>query len=224
MEKMEVAISIHPPRAGRDCPQSCCLTPWRYFNPPAPCGAGQRPRRIYYHLATYFNPPAPCGAGPAAQQRIPRRPCISIHPPRAGRDAYTSTYLTINRDFNPPAPCGAGLHETQRLWNDHTISIHPPRAGRDVALPHSSCIWEISIHPPRAGRDDDSKLAAVGSHYFNPPAPCGAGLYPHAGGSRRNGDFNPPAPCGAGHYQLQGNQKQKPISIHPPRAGRDDSW
>ena len=78
-------ISIHPPRAGRDV--KSCQSMYRngYFNPPAPCGAGQnklkftvtfqkfqstRPVRggtlmlfVVTCLSHYFNPPAPCGAG-----------------------------------------------------------------------------------------------------------------------------------------------------------------
>ena len=34
-------ISIHPPRAGRDLLQILRLGPLIYFNPPAPCGAGR---------------------------------------------------------------------------------------------------------------------------------------------------------------------------------------
>ena len=101
-------ISIHPPRAGRD--QALLHN-----------GEGCR----------YFNPPAPCGAGPELPLTNTQT-VISIHPPRAGRDlqpdfggimelVFQSTrpvrggtedaggLLLHLLDFNPPAPCGAGL-------------------------------------------------------------------------------------------------------------------
>ena len=34
-------------------------------------------------------------------------------------------------------------------------------------------------------------------------------------------DFNPPAPCGAGRCWCRATHSCLPISIHPPRAGRD---
>ena len=57
---------------------------------------------------------------------------ISIHAPRAGRDA--------GRDVVRP-----GEH----------ISIHAPRAGRDKGLSAQVKELKISIHAPRAGRDPD---------------------------------------------------------------------
>ena len=36
-----------------------------------------------------------------------------------------------------------------------------------------------------------------------------------------NQDFNPPAPCGAGLWTPALSLPFRPISIHPPRAGRD---
>ena len=36
-------ISIHPPLAGRDSLRWCRRCPAKYFNPPAPCGAGRLP-------------------------------------------------------------------------------------------------------------------------------------------------------------------------------------
>ena len=100
---------------------------------------------------------------------------ISIHAPRAGRDAA-------------------------RLWTSATvwmISIHAPRAGRDISTPTFSSIFaifqstrpvrgatvaqirleaidHISIHAPRAGRDRRGTAGRCIYPYFNPRAPCGA--------------------------------------------------
>ena len=123
---------------------------------------------------------------------------ISIHPPRAGRDIIGKKLNNRFSDFNPPAPCGAGHRDFKSMDKRVVISIHPPRAGRDRP--------KMPIAPPISN--------------FNPPAPCGAGLlfsvfllvimY-----------FNPPAPCGAGPTGTYKNTSPRPISIHPPRAGRD---
>ena len=67
---------------------------------------------------------------------IPKHPQstrgISIHAPRAGRDALRSVSLKVE-----------------------IISIHAPRAGRDKRFPRFTPVIPISIHAPRAGRDAD---------------------------------------------------------------------
>ena len=57
------AISIHPPREGRD-------------------PASGRPPGYLPH----FNPPSPCGEGPHVGSASSLIACVSIHPPRVGRD------------------------------------------------------------------------------------------------------------------------------------------
>ena len=101
------------------------------------------------------------------------------------------------------------------------ISIHPPHAGRDLeafdAEPEKPLFQ--STRPMRGGTHllHPELAEAI---YFNPPAPCGAGLEnflglgtliifqstrPMRGGTRARAaplicskNFNPPAPCGAG--------------------------
>ena len=101
------------------------------------------------------------------------------------------------------------------------ISIHPPRAGRDHHHPQRRDKYEISIHPPRAGRDFTWVTMCSVIWYFNPPAPCGAGLCNGGEIFRQSRHFNPPAPCGAGHRGRRRPCVKQDISIHPPRAGRD---
>ena len=145
--------------------------------------------------------------------------------------------------FNPPAPCGAGRYATAFNSNEDKFqSTRPVWGGTFInCLKLPSGI--ISIHPPRVGRDRRTFSASWIYLYFNPPAPCGAGL------ARRSSigafsDFNPPAPCGAGHViglwqalhkifqstrpvwggtlSIDQYTVNKPISIHPPRVGRDE--
>ena len=55
-------ISIHPPRVGWDSASAPDRSSTNYFNPPTPCGVGQRLYRIQ-RTYLYFNPPTPCGVG-----------------------------------------------------------------------------------------------------------------------------------------------------------------
>ena len=98
---------------------------------------------------------------------------ISIHAPRAGRDANT---------------------EANEARND--ISIHAPRAGRDKQSARRS--RTRSNFNPRApcGARRAKPVATIALVNFNPRAPCGARqLVTKLEGIRSN--FNPRAPCGA---------------------------
>ena len=148
-----------------------------------------------------------------------RRPQISIHAPRVGRDNGLALFiLSKTSNFNPRAPCGARqsklidrtgsllFQSTRPVWGatpaflalagEIDISIHAPRVGRDSHHPFYHKISTISIHAPRVGRDCRSDSARSLLRYFNPRAPCGARRQKR---SRRTiaMDFNPRAPCGA---------------------------
>ena len=125
-------ISIHPPRAGRDCIVAIQLSNGGNFNPPAPCGAG---------------PKALCDLGVCVD--------ISIHPPRAGRDSVRHLYAQYKGISIHPPRAGRDIYDAPRELIEF-ISIHPPRAGRDLRICcNSFALFLISIHPPRAGRDFD---------------------------------------------------------------------
>ena len=105
-----VSISIHAPRAGRDTVNAYNLSANTRFQSTRPVRGATRRKRRCNSLPQDFNPRAPCGArqniGRTSYLRLP----ISIHAPRAGRDA------------------SFGLSGSARSTN---ISIHAPRAGRD---------------------------------------------------------------------------------------------
>ena len=101
-------ISIHPPRAGRDgWPRAPRQSPMD-FNPPAPCGAGLEQLTMMCNCLK-FQSTRPVRGGTCRTKTCCLTMGISIHPPRAGRDAQ------------------AGLIQATTK-----ISIHPPRAGRDL--------------------------------------------------------------------------------------------
>ena len=79
--------------------------------------------------------------------------CISIHPPRAGRDPRTPPRTLTTNYFNPPAPCGAGLiQNVNGLFIPLFQSTRPVRGGTKSII-RRACSSSISIHPPHAGRD-----------------------------------------------------------------------
>ena len=146
--------------------------------------------------------------------------CISIHPPRAGRDKSGAIVSDWESGFQSTRPVRGGTRFSKNKTGCEIISIHPPRAGRDIG---------------RNSRQNDN-------NYFNPPAPCGAGRYlvlmevgsilisihpPRAGRDQRNSAYlanlmisiHPPRAGRDGRVgQFCGGCG---ISIHPPRAGRD---
>ena len=140
---------------------------------------------------------------------------ISIHPPRAGRDYMEWRDGLTCWNFNPPAPCGAGQLGAI-LACKHILfqSTRPVRGGTHRDTRSSGQDRFQSTRPVRGG------TYGLSTHFFNPPAPCGAGPLPWPR-QLLTGDFNPPAPCGAGRNVAALSVHGERISIHPPRAGRD---
>ena len=171
--KRDIVISIHPPLAGRDAHCACPRSAANISIHPPLAGRDLKQQPSQSNQKN-FNPPAPCGAGPPFLYHSFTKIYISIHPPLAGRDSSKDDADTVMR-----------------------ISIHPPLAGRDTAFLRDTLSRAISIHPPLAGRDiqflDDFRRAkfqstrplrggtcnplphVVSFPHFNPPAPCGAG-------------------------------------------------
>ena len=58
-------------------------------------------------------------------------------------------------------------------------------------------------------------------HKFQSTLPVWGGTAGVAYRAVGNVDFNPPSPCGEGLYKLMYNKDTVKISIHPPRVGRD---
>ena len=109
LEKLEtrlLEVSIHAPRAGRDC----CVDVFSYmrlcFNPRAPCGARQEEDEEDTDVYTFQSTRPVRGAtiGNRGRKLIT---VVSIHAPRAGRDSHARKSRSHPGSFNPRAPCGA---------------------------------------------------------------------------------------------------------------------
>ena len=215
-------ISIHPPRAGRDLGAKLPGVRGGHFNPPAPCGAGpvcldaqsrfvqfQSTRPVRGGTAAterrcaptaYFNPPAPCGAGPyLLGNGVTFAEFQSTRPVRGGTMCGRARGLQ-RLDFNPPAPCGAGRIGMGPTISQHRISIHPPRAGRDGVCGRTvdSCTKFQSTRPVRGGTCKARFKVSFGA-------------------------FQSTRPVRGGTCRCRASRSCPPISIHPPRAGRDQA-
>ena len=147
----------------------------------------------------YFNPPAPCGAGPQIQAAYePINQFQSTRPVRGGTHDKRAYTQIVN--FNPPAPCGAGHFPVFNYHNSRLISIHPPRAGRDQGRQQKRGADHDFNPPAPCGAGLCCAKIQRKKKYFNPPAPCGAGRGSFLYLVSNSLYFNPPAPCGAGRY------------------------
>ena len=233
-------VSIHAPRAGRDCGSCRCAIVASRFNPRAPCGA----RRFISAAFTYivlFQSTRPVRGATIARFHIPRvnefqstrpvrgatirlipllrRERVSIHAPRAGRDASAPCACRALRCFNPRAPCGARLLYGSQSSDLKSFNPRAPCGARQFPLSEGSR-GGVSIHAPRAGRDfhlcDNTDFPIS----FNPRAPCGAR---HVGSSvgHQSFGFQSTRPVRGATTPGSIGAYSKAVSIHAPRAGRD---
>ena len=122
-------------------------------------------------------------------------------------------------------------------------STRPVRGATSTSTRCSTNAKGISIHAPRAGRDERAAQCCRSPRYFNPRAPCGARRVDCLTYIQHQ-NFNPRAPCGArlcdyldaeADYKFQSTRPVRGatglkrsdfanyhISIHAPRAGRDN--
>ena len=113
---IDLIVSIHAPRAGRDCPDHVAKARGTRFNPRAPRGA--RPEDRFQDIAaSKFQSTRPARGATACEMSRRARYRVSIHAPRAGRDGFGSWSRM---------PCA--------------VSIHAPRAGRDTKAGMSGAV------------------------------------------------------------------------------------
>ena len=169
------------------------------FNPRAPRGARQPPNG---------NPPRkhrfqstrPARGATALVRRILDAEIVSIHAPRAGRDAAVSSPMMRWRLFQSTRPARGATHRDSASYLPDLFQSTRPARGATAILAYVVQRIKVSIHAPRAGRDSPA-----------PPT------------KRESWSFNPRAPRGARRGVLPFRTAQGHVSIHAPRAGRDAS-
>ena len=126
-----ITISIHPSRVGWDCWPPHRAFIFRRFQSTHPVWDGTAAAKPLGRWMMYFNPPIPCGMGQRAADLKISVAVISIHPSRVGWDHTLAVELGKKEYFNPPIPCGMGRVVRWRISVFLVISIHPSRVGWD---------------------------------------------------------------------------------------------
>ena len=148
--------------------------------------------------------------------------CISIHPPRVGRDPLAeisrNTWMT---DFNPPSPCGEGLFHTFHVMVIQDFNPPSPCGEGLAQTAHRVFQLVISIHPPRVGRDLGDENNITQNRKFQSTLPVWGGTLRKSAPPTSHGLFQSTLPVWGGTDNSDRYSLYNPISIHPPRVGRD---
>ena len=161
----------------------------------ATASARPNPRR-----SAPFQSTRPVRGATVLDQRCVGCVAISIHAPRAGRDLDIYTHVRDGQLFQSTRPVRGATLDFASIIVDHPA---------------------ISIHAPRAGRDKPHILTHTGASYFNPRAPCGARL-PKFWYKWTKSGFQSTRPVRGATRQSCWTMPNAAISIHAPRAGRDE--
>ncbi len=123
---------------------------------------------------------------------------VSIHAPRAGRDFRGAFANPLENGFNPRAPCGARHAEkTAKILVLAFQSTRPVRGATATPRP-AAPVTPVSIHAPRAGRDFGETAGVIDDALFQSTRPVRGATRPKPGA-----------------------RLLPKVSIHAPRAGRD---
>ena len=235
------SISIHAPRAGRDSIICHANTPLQ-ISIHAP-RAGRDWPAVMSHYPFGISIHAPRAGRDVAFVGLGVGLIISIHAPRAGRDKLSNARYIPDNTFQSTRPVRGATTSAGSSPGVSSISIHAPRAGRDASDLEGQHYVLISIHAPRAGRDWGLTKTASCGWNFNPRAPCGArpaarhiasppvifqstrpvrGATPQTMAGMSPAIFQSTRPVRGATAVTQEIASVTKISIHAPRAGRDD--
>ena len=148
-------------------------------------------------MRKYFYPRTPCGVRLGGLVVLLLELGISIHVPRAGYDAATTSFVVRTGAFLSTYPVRGTTIEGRRMPLEPDISIHVPRAGYVFSCRHTitpSCIF-LSTYPVRGttrrhhrftvrkaiflstypvrGTTSAAVASAVFYKHFYPRTPCG---------------------------------------------------
>ena len=198
LQRQQLAISIHAPRAGCDfAAQQCCCETNRFQSTHPVRGATGYHRHNMPELQISIHAPRAGCDGFTPSSLFPHSE-ISIHAPRAGCDSVRPAHHSGLSYFNPRTPCG----------------VRPFLV--DLRLAPAV----ISIHAPRAGCDQTGAVPFCRSDHFNPRTPCGVRLSTISSGDSLQ-LFQSTHPVRGATIQCDIHSVALFISIHAPRAGCD---
>ena len=148
---------------------------------------------------------------------------ISIHPPRVGRDTSARVSRSRVPHFNPPSPCGEGHFYGPWLisFRRHFNPPSPCGEGPPLGPSYQPLMVGFQSTLPVWGGTPIIPCNSSGNKRFQSTLPVWGGT---SFSSFRRVDFqyfNPPSPCGEGPARRKVELGSHPISIHPPRVGRD---
>ncbi len=173
-----------------------------YFNPPSPCGEGQNvivEKRAYLP----FQSTLPVRGGTDLGEFAGEEACISIHPPRAGRDDSALRSVPGAAHFNPPSPCGEGPTLTVAGAAADAFQSTLPVWGRDRCMRFQCCNSESctsaylmpygcrkpppAVPSPLRLRYSPNKPWELSPRPFSPPGPGRTAYRPVRCPARRRG-------------------------------------
>ena len=192
------------------------------FNPRAPCGA-RHSACLRRWASPEFQSTRPVrGATGAGRVEVVEAE-VSIHAPRAGRDARRRRGAEGVRRVSIHAP-RAGRDSTPRAtrsWTSCEFQSTRPVRGATVRVQPSEVGREVSIHAPRAGRDLHALISHTFSSQFQSTRPVRGATFHgvHVRHARKVSIHAPRA--GRDGCRAEHGVHGCPVSIHAPRAGRD---
>ena len=160
-----------------------------------------------------------------ATSNTPRPPIdhgISIHAPHAGRDRCRRSDRRGKYYFNPRAPCGARPRRLIRPTPRPTFQSTRPVRGATLKPITANMIVEFQSTRPVRGATIASWPKRPNKADFNPRAPCGARQTGKKEGTTPK-IFQSTRPVRGATGKPSLTIYDLVISIHAPRAGRDQS-
>ena len=189
-------ISIHAPRAGRDCSPWASRSLTRYFNPRAPCGA-RRCSSVSSSASAPFQSTRPVRGATVTEEEFLEAVKFQSTRPVRGATPIVNSSTFQGGDFNPRAPCGARLIITTRGAQPRRFqSTRPVRGATNEPAAVKPAARFQSTRPVR-GATNMTRTESL-SLTFQSTRPVRGATSVQA-------------------YVLQACE----ISIHAPRAGRD---
>ena len=212
-------VSIHAPRAGRDFSDEVERWTMDCFNPRAPRGARPTPTDWVGGCMAFQSTRPARGATDAFAYFKYLEP-VSIHAPRAGRDAGGSATTAARASFNPRAPRGARPQRIGGIARTTSFNPRAPRGARPTTAIRRSLSPVFQSTRPARGATAVAGEDGLRADCFNPRAPRGARRRCRAMPALFK-EFQSTRPARGATPRRERDVGRTHVSIHAPRAGRD---